>query len=207
MVVKRSEGMSVPLSAAGNISKRSVVAAVLGSMALMGSYFGILTLANSFRHAVDQFLLMWPWFSVLVVGFGVQTGLYTFIRRVQKIHHVSALASKKGITATGGVSTTAMAACCAHHLSDVLPVLGLTGAALFFADYQKIFLLLGVLSNGVGITLMLHMIQRNGLMETGYPLLGRVFRWNMGKILRWNVGLSAVVLTLVVGAKIYGHYF
>ena len=129
------------------------------------------------------------------------------IRRVQKIHHVSALASKKGITATGGVSTAAMAACCAHHLSDVLPIVGLTGAALFFSEYQKIFLLLGVLSNGVGITLMLHMMQRLGLMETGHPLLERIFRWNMGKIFRWNLGLSLGLFGVVIMAKIYGRYF
>jgi len=183
-----------------------VFAGVLSSMALLGSYFGILSAANSFNHAVDQFILLWSWFSSLVVGFGIQTGLYTYIRRVQKIHHVSVLASKKGITATGGVSTAAMAACCAHHLSDVLPIVGLTGAALFFSEYQEIFLLLGVLSNVVGITLMLHMMQGLGLMGTGPPLLERIFRWNMGKILRLNVGLSLVVLTIVVGAKIYGHY-
>ncbi len=184
-----------------------LLAAVLGASALLGAYFGILTVANSLGHAVDQFLLMWPWFSVLVMGFGVQTGLYTYIRRVQKIHHVSALASKKGITATGGVSTTAMAACCAHHLSDVLPIIGLTGAALFFSDYQKIFLLLGVLSNIVGITLMLHMMQRHGLMEKDHPLFERIFRWNMGKMFRWNMGLSIVLFTIVVVVKIYGDYF
>ncbi|MFQ6079712.1 MAG: hypothetical protein ACE5NJ_11350, partial [Thermodesulfobacteriota bacterium] len=171
------------------------------------AYFGILTVANSLGHAVDQFLLMWPWFSVLVVGFGVQTGLYAYIRRVQKIRHFSALASKKGITATGGVSTTAMVACCAHHLSDVLPIIGLTGAALFFSDYQRIFLLLGVLSNIVGITLMLHMIQRHGLVEEDHPLFERIFRWNMGKMFRWNMGLSIVLFTIVVMAKVYGHYF
>jgi xanthine/uracil permease len=100
-----------------------------------------------------------------------------------------------------------MVACCAHHLSDVLPIIGLTGAALFFSDYQKIFLLLGVLSNVVGITLMLHMIQRHGLMEKGHLLFERIFRWDMGKVFRWNIGLSIVLFTIVVMAKAYGHYF
>jgi len=195
------------VSIRANLLNRPSLVAVLGSMVLMGSYFGILSAANSFGHAMDQFALMWPWFSVLVVGFGVQTGLYTYIRRVQKIRHAPAMASKKGITATGGISTTAMAACCAHHLSDVLPIIGLTGAALLFSEYQKIFLLLGVLSNGVGITFMLHMIQRHGLMETGHPLLERIFRWNMGRVSRWNMGLSIVLFTIVVGVRIYGNYF
>lgn len=185
----------------------SIFAGVLSSMALLGSYFGVLSAANSFGHAVDQFILLWPWFSALVVGFGIQTGLYTYIRRIQKIRPVSRSASKKGVTATGGISATAMAACCAHHLSDVLPIVGLTGAALFFSEYQKIFLLLGVLSNVVGITLMLHVMQRLGLMETGHPLLERIFRWNMGKIFRWNLGLSLGLFWVVIMAKIYGRYF
>ncbi len=198
--------MGDSLSRRGNSSKRAVLAAVLGAKALLVAYFGILTLANSLDHAVDQFILMWPWFSVLVVGFGVQTGLYTYIRRVQKIHHVSALASKKGITATGGVSTTAMVACCAHHLSDVLPIIGLTGAALFFSEYQKIFLFLGVLSNAVGITLMLHMMQKHGLVEKDHPLFERIFRWNMSKMFRWNIGLSIVLFIIVVMSKVYEHF-
>lgn len=187
--------------------KGPILVGVLGAMALLGSYFGILTAANSLDHAVDQLILMWPWFSALVVGFGVQTGLYTYIRRMQKIRHLSGSASKKGITATGGISATAMAACCVHHLSDVLPIIGVTGAALFFSDYQKIFLLLGVLSNIVGITLMLHMMQRHGLVERGHPLLERIFRWNMGKMFRWNMGLSIVLFTIVVVVEVYGHYF
>ncbi len=207
-VMKGKEGMSEGLLyRRANFLKRPISAAVLGAMALLGSYFGILTAANSLGHAVDQFVLMWPWFSILVVGFGIQTGLYTYIRRMQKIRHLSTMASKKGITATGGISTTAMAACCVHHLSDVLPIIGLTGAALFFSDYQKIFLLLGVLSNIVGITLMLYMIQKHGLMEKGHPFFERIFQWNMGKMFRWNMGLSVALFTIVVTVKIYGHYF
>jgi hypothetical protein len=199
--------MSKELCGRWDFPKRPILVGVLGAMALLGSYFGILTAANSLGHAVDQFLLMWPWFSALVVGFGVQTGLYTYIRRVQKIHHISSMASKKGITATGGISTTAMAACCVHHLSDVLPIIGVTGAALFFSEYQKIFLLLGVLSNMVGITLMLHMMQRHGLVEKGHPLFERIFRWNMGRMFRWNMGLSIALFAIVVMVKIYGNYF
>jgi hypothetical protein len=206
--MKRREGMSGRLLyGRGNFPKGPFLAAVWGAMALLGLYFGILTAANSLGHAVDQFVLMWPWFSALVVGFGVQTGLYTYIRRMQKIRHLSSVTSKKGITATGGISTTAMAACCVHHLSDVLPIIGLTGAALFFSDYQKIFLLLGVLSNVVGITLMLHMMQKHGLMEKGSPFFERIFQWNMGKIFRWNMGLSIVLLTIVLMAKMYRLYY
>jgi hypothetical protein len=101
-------------------------------LALLGLYVGILTLANSLSHAVNQFIELWPWFSALILGFAIQAGLYAYTRMVQKLRHAAHMTSTKGITTTGGVSGAAMAACCAHHLSDVLPVIGLTGAALFF---------------------------------------------------------------------------
>ena len=56
-----------------------------------------------------------------------------------------------------------MAACCAHHLSDVLPILGLSGLAAFLARYQTVFIVAGVLSNLVGIAIMLESIQRHQL--------------------------------------------
>lgn len=191
----------------GNFLKGPIFVAILSAIALLALYFGILTIANSLSHAANQFVLMWPWFSALILGFGIQAGLYSYVRRLQKIRHVSHMASTKGITATGGISTTAMAACCVHHLSDFLPIIGLTGAALFFSDYQKVFLLLGILSNTVGISLMLHVMQKHGFMEMGHPFFEKISRWNIGKIFRWNMGLSIAVFTIVVMVKVYGHYF
>jgi hypothetical protein len=187
--------------------RRSVLVAILSALALLGLYVGILTLANSLSHAVNQFIELWPWFSALILGFAIQAGLYAYTRMVQKLRHAAHMTSTKGITTTGGVSGAAMAACCAHHLSDVLPVIGLTGAALFFSEYQRIFLLLGILSNGVGITVMLHMMQKHGLMETGHPLFERISLRNMGRVFKWTVVLSVAVLTIVVTAKVYAQYF
>ncbi|NIS59826.1 MAG: hypothetical protein GTO13_03700 [Proteobacteria bacterium] len=187
--------------------KGSLGIAVLSAIALLGLYVGILTIANSFGHAVNQFVIMWPWFSALVLGFGIQVGLYSYTRRLLRIRHLSNMASTKGITATGGISTTAMAACCVHHLSDVLPVIGFTGAAIFFSDYQRIFLLMGVLSNFVGITLMLHVMQKHGLMGIGHPFFAKISRWNMRRIFRWNMGLSIGLFLVVATIKIYGQRF
>ena len=187
-----------------NSLKWPILIGVLSAVVLLGLYVGILAIANSLGHALNQFVLMWPWFSALILGFGIQAGLYSYVRRLQKIRHVSHMASTKGITATGGISTTAMAACCVHHLSDFLPIIGLTGAALFFSDYQKVFLLLGILSNTVGISLMLHVMQKHGFMEMGHPFFEKISRWNMRKIFRWNTGLSIVLFAIVVIIKVYG---
>ena len=62
--------------------------------------------------------------------------------------------------AGGGTSTAAMIACCAHHVTDVLPLLGLSGAAVFLAQYKVPFMVVGIISNIVGIGVMLRLIRR-----------------------------------------------
>ncbi len=57
--------------------------------------------------------------------------------------------------ASGGISTAAMVACCAHHVTDVLPILGLTAAATFLAQYRVAFMLVGLATTMIGIVVML----------------------------------------------------
>jgi hypothetical protein len=62
--------------------------------------------------------------------------------------------------AGGTTSTLAMVACCAHHVTDVLPVLGLTAAATFLAQYRIAFMLVGLGTTLVGIAVMLVILFR-----------------------------------------------
>jgi hypothetical protein len=52
------------------------------------------------------------------------------------------------------MSTAAMVACCAHHVTDVLPILGLTAAATFLAEYRIAFMLMGLGMTLIGIVVM-----------------------------------------------------
>lgn len=81
-----------------------------------------------------------------------------------------------------------MIACCAHHLTDVLPVVGLAGAAMFLAAYQSLFLLLGVLSNLVGTVYLLGLIRRHGLFPRDASLLSRSVRWPVDRALPYVLG-------------------
>jgi hypothetical protein len=51
-----------------------------------------------------------------------------------------------------------MVACCAHHVADVLPILGLTAAAAFLAQYRLAFMLIGLGTTMIGIAFMLTII-------------------------------------------------
>jgi hypothetical protein len=61
---------------------------------------------------------------------------------------------------SGGTSVTSMVACCLHHVTDVLPVLGLSAAATFLTRYQRPFMLTGLGMNILGIIVMLIVLYR-----------------------------------------------
>ena len=116
---------------------------------LLGFYLGIITLAQDWAHAMQQ-LAEDRWFiGAIAAGFGTQIGLFTYLRGL----HTRAAAG--GVAASTGTSTAAMLACCAHHLADVLPVIGLSGAAVFLDAYKTPLLWLGIIMNVAGIVYLL----------------------------------------------------
>jgi hypothetical protein len=51
-------------------------------------------------------------------------------------------------------------ACCAHHLADILPIVGLSGAAVFLNAYKAPLLWLGIVMNVIGIIYLLRQLRR-----------------------------------------------
>lgn len=140
-------------------------AAVLGSSAMALLYVGIVSLAESPAHALELFwddrLIVLP----IILGFGVQAGLYTILRKrlflPQSVPgHGAGPAAAAYTGASGGMSTMAMVACCAHHVTDLLPILGLTAAATFLAQYRVAFMVVGLGTTLLGILAMLRTLQK-----------------------------------------------
>jgi hypothetical protein len=137
-----------------------VAAALLGSILLTLLYFGIVSWAESPEHALDLF---WEdrWIVIpIIAGFGIQMGLYTIIKKRLFIPVRTTGPSGSLLGAGGGTSTLAMVACCAHHVTDVLPILGLTAASAFLAQYRIAFMLFGLGTTLVGIIVMLAILLR-----------------------------------------------
>jgi len=106
---------------------------------------------------LSQFRQMWYWIFALAGGFGVQVGLFSYLKMI--IKHESGPAT--AITATStGTSTMGMIACCAHHLTEVLPIVGLSGAAIFLINYQIPLIILGIIINFVGIVYTIRVLKR-----------------------------------------------
>jgi Cu+-exporting ATPase len=55
------------------------------------------------------------------------------------------------VAVSGGTSTAAMISCCAHYLTNVVPVLGATGFIAIVAQYQTELFWVGLAFNVVGI--------------------------------------------------------
>jgi len=47
-----------------------------------------------------------------------------------------------------------MVALCIHHVADVLPILGLSEAAILLTHYQHLFMLVGLKMDLIGIIIM-----------------------------------------------------
>lgn len=109
-------------------------AGLAGTAGLTTVYFALVSLAESFQHALDLFredrFIVIP----IVVGFGIQIALYVILKK-RLFPPVSSTGPSGTLAGAGGAtSTLAMVACCAHHVTDVLPILGLTAAATAHAD-------------------------------------------------------------------------
>ena len=130
-----------------SIRPRSVAAGLIGGAALLLVYLGMITIAQGLDHAIEQMAADAIFVGLITLGFGTQIALFVELRAVDRHHRASA-----AVTAAGtGTSAAAMLACCAHHLVDLLPLVGLSAAAVFLNAYKTPLLLVGIAMNVVGI--------------------------------------------------------
>ncbi|HEY6101763.1 MAG TPA: hypothetical protein VI007_00905 [bacterium] len=148
--------MSVAIPTFQGVDRRALRTGLMGGFLLALAYSLIIGLSSrSWDHLFSQWRADAGYIMLVVIGFGTQVGLFTHLRRVLRGDGTAAMITA-GSTAT---STTAMVACCLHHLNDVVPLLGLAGAATFLVNYRLPVVLLSVAANGVGIMLMLRALR------------------------------------------------
>jgi len=120
---------------------------VLAALLLLGFYFLILTSVSGWSFAQAQFAEFWFWVIALAIGFGIQIGLYAYLK--SSIH--SRHAGGKVVAASTTASTAAMISCCAHYLVNILPVLGTSGLLVVIGQYQVQLFWVGLAFNLFGI--------------------------------------------------------
>jgi hypothetical protein len=138
------------------VGPRSILAGLVGAAALLGVYLGIISLAQGVDHALAQLAADAPFVGLIAAGFGTQIALFAELRAVDRHHRAAA-----AVTAAGtGTSAAAMLACCAHHLVDLLPLVGLSAAAVFLNAYKTPLFLVGIGMNVIGIVVIARQLQR-----------------------------------------------
>lgn len=165
--------------------KKHVIIGIAAGISLLVLYAITLVLLQSLEHTIDQTRRIWYWLLPLSIGFGIQMGLFSFMRKKLRERRRTETAST---AASGAVSGGSMVACCAHHLTEVLPIIGLSSLTIFLGRYQIFFMAIGVIANIIGITVMLDTIQRLGLSHRLSHL-----RLNMGLVKKVSMALSIPV--------------
>jgi hypothetical protein len=125
-------------------------------VAMIALYVAVVTGASrSLDHVLDQIgtdrYLLLP----IVTGFAIQVTLLVEVRRRQRLQRRMMAAGAAG----AGASGLGMMACCAHHLADLLPLVGATATATFLYHYRLPFMLVGIGLNALAIALALRRLK------------------------------------------------
>ncbi len=127
----------------------------------------VLTLLDFPLMAREIIQKYWILIVLLIGGFGLQIGLFTYFKALNAISCTTTVAS-------GGISAVSMILCCSHYLLNILPFLGAVvgiSGLVALSKYTVYFLLGGVISNAIGISVLFY--QRNKFKEhrSVYPQL------------------------------------
>lgn len=134
----------------------SIEKGTIATAVLLAVYGIIVMFVSGLNFVADQFLQYWYFIIGLAIGFGIQIGCYTYLKKIS--HHEGM--SGGVVAGTGATSTLAMISCCAHYLVNVIPALGAFGIASVVNKYQIEFFLVGIVFNVWGIVYLVWKIKR-----------------------------------------------
>src|SRR3989338_9488239 len=109
---------------------KPIFSGCIAAAMLLIIYFGAVSLISGWGFAKDQFSQSWYFIILLASGFGIQFGLYTHLQEMHEQMRFQGVVAVSGTT-----STAAMISCCAHYLTNILPILGVTGLVAFVSQY------------------------------------------------------------------------
>lgn len=133
-----------------------IVNAFAAAAFLLIFYFVVASAVSGWRFAQVQFSNYWYFIVSLASGFGIQVGLYTYLK--QEVKKSNERISGKALAVTGTTSTFAMVSCCAHYLANILPILGIAGMLTVISQYQIQLFWAGLISNAIGIIYIVYSI-------------------------------------------------
>lgn len=128
----------------------------MGIFALLGVYFVIVSAISGLTFAANQFFALGYFILGLALGFGIQIGLYTYLKDSIRQRGASAAV----VAVSGTTSTAAMISCCVHYLANIVPLIGATGIVSLIGQYQIKLFWIGIIFNAAGIVYIANKIIR-----------------------------------------------
>ena len=103
---------------------------------------------GSLKEGFSVFLTNGIFVYLIPPAVGIQMGLFRYHRNLTS---GNASGTEKVGMAGSATSSLAMVACCLHHLSDLLPVVGfLLATSSFLIEYKDTIIIIGLLANLAG---------------------------------------------------------
>jgi len=129
------------------VKNNSVLYGLLSGLGILLFYLGVVSIFQSIEFSFLNLRSLWYLIFPLAAGFGTQVGLFFSIKHTAQF--------TGAVAGTGAISGGSMIACCSHFLLNIIPIAGVSGLAIFLVEYQSWFLGVGIISNIVGITMMI----------------------------------------------------
>ena len=123
---------------------------IIATLILLIVYVTIVSLVSGWNFMLIQLQIYWYFVLSLAIGFGIQVGLYSYLKNAIANTNTSG----RVLAVSGTTSTAAMISCCAHYLVNLLPILGTVGIVTVISQYQVQFFWVGLVFNLIGIIYM-----------------------------------------------------
>ena len=106
---------------------------------------------GSFQKGYEVFLTNGIFVYLIPLAVSVQMGLFRYHRNITTITTGNVAGTEKVGMAGSATSSLTMVACCLHHVSDLLPSIGLIlAASSFLIQYKDTIIIIGLLANVAG---------------------------------------------------------
>ncbi|MCD4711648.1 MAG: hypothetical protein K8R73_00050 [Clostridiales bacterium] len=141
-----------------------VLFSLFGFVFMMAFYFGVVSLFESFEYAIQKFKTSGVLIILLSLGFAYQIFLHAYMNQVIKRK------SNKVITATSGMASgTAMILCCLHHVTDLIPIAGISLFGILSPSFESVWMIVGLSINVIAILFLFsHMKKHQAYSENSY---------------------------------------
>ncbi|HEX6074808.1 MAG TPA: hypothetical protein VFZ32_06030 [Micromonosporaceae bacterium] len=151
------------------VNRLSVVIGAASAVALGMVYAVVVGGVGGLEHLAQQAVADWPWLVLILAGFGTQVATYAELRRRRRLAATVRAAAGAG----GGASAVGMVACCAHHVADLAPLIGVSGVAVFLTSYRIPIMLVGIAVNAIGVTVAVRRLRRTPVPARSSVVVGK----------------------------------